>query len=259
MNPKQYTSRYIHTADAFAVGGILTFGPAEPDFQISTIAPVVLPDVGGISESTGEPPSQPDRDLISVGLAHTLVQSDPDVPGGPAGSRTLSEVRSFRMDRVSIDYCRLALRSVCAFQTHQPRFSLRGTEISGMRLGSAELKITLDTELLDRFPTLDDLDAALKKPDTRRELENQFVLDPSPGGLHRSGGFAVGSILKSVDGLPPGASLQPNGYTIDWPGFGQIVLGEVLIGENICRATMVRIVHSFVDVSSGASGGTWYP
>ena len=257
MNPKQYPSRYIHTADAFAVGGVLTFGPAEPDLQISTIAPVVLPDVGGISESTGEPPPQKDRELISVGLAHTLVQSDPDVVSGPAGSRTLAEVRSFRMDRLSIDYCRLALRSVCDFQSDRPRFSLRGTEISGMRLGTAELKITLDTDIFDRYPTLHDLNAAFREKDLRRELEGRFVIDPATGGLHRRGGFAVGSMLLSVDGLPSGASVQ-NG-TIEWPGFGKVVIGEVLIGENLWRATMVRIVHSFVDVDSGSSGGTWYP
>jgi hypothetical protein len=281
MNPEEYPARYIHIAGALAAGGTLT--RIDPDtkinHQIPTIASVQLPDVGGLSETKTGPFFMKgkdtnlesivselrslfmDRELISIGSAHALVQSDPEVEGGPAGSRTLSELNSFRMDGgVSLDHCRLSMRSVQGRTDPYPRFSLAGTELQGLKLGNYELKITLDLDTFNRYPTVNDLDTAFQRnADLRRELSARFATDPKTGGLFRGqSGFVVGSLFKSVEGLPPGATVK-NGYTIDWPGFGQIIVGEVFMQAQIWKVSMVRIVHSAVLLNSGSSGGCWYP
>lgn len=278
MYPKDYPTRYIHIAGAFAAGGTLT--RIHPDvsinLQLQTIAAVDLPAVGGVCEANNNGVSvkgrdagisnlsqeMADKELFYVESAHTLVQSDPLSSEGPAGSRTLSEVRGLRIGggEVSIDYCRLAMRSVHDRQSRYPRMTFERTEIVGLKLGSYQLGLTLDLDPFNRYPTLADLETAFQTdPALGRELSNRFVVDPKTGGFYRNeSGYVVGSILKSVTGLPPDASLE-NGYTIDWKGFGKIIVGEVFMGAYVRRATLVRIVHSDGDVGSGCTGGSWYP
>lgn len=278
MYAKDYPTRYLHIAGAFAAGGTLTriHPNIEINLQLQTIAPVDLPMVGGVCEARATGVSVKGRDtgvttlspetaaseLFAVASAHTLVQSDPLSSDGPAGSRTLSEVNGLRIGggEVSMDSGRLAMRSVHERNSPRPRITFEGTEIVGLKLGGHSVQVTLDVETFNRYPTLAELEMAFQtNPDLRKELSHRFVIDPETGGFYRNqSGYVVGSLLKSVAGLPPGASLQ-NGYTIDWPSFGKIIVGEVFMGAYVRRATLLRIVHSDGDVGSGCTGGSWYP
>lgn len=174
----------------------------------------------------------------------------------------MSEITGVRIagGEISIDSCRLAMRSVHDRDTRHPRITLEGTEIVGVRLGSYLLDLTLDLDTFNRYPTLLELEAAFQADQNlRRELSNRFVTDPQTGGFYRNeSGYVVGSMLKSVGGLPPGAIVE-NGYTIYWPEFGRIIVGEIFMGAYVRRATLLRIVHSDGDIGSGCSGGSWYP
>ncbi len=278
MSPSDYPTRYIHIAGGFAAGGTLTriHPNTQINLQLPSVTPVDLPMVGGKSEASASgvvvkgrdagvaslTPEQMERELFSVGSAHSLVQSDTMVDGGPAGSRTLVEVSKvvIASGELSIDSCRLAMRSVHDRQSKHPRISLEGTEIVGLRLGDHAVQLTLDLDPFNRYPTLADLEQAFQSdPDLRRELTPRFVIDPKTGTFYRNeSGYVVGSMLKSVSGLPPDAALE-NGYTINWRSFGKIIIGEVFMGAYVRRATLVRIVHSDGDVGSGCSGGSWYP
>ena len=280
MNPKNITRRYLYSVRAFAAGGTLT--QVDPDVAINlpipTIAPTELPLAGGISEATAGqyflrgrdanldavPAARRtallDRTLFSVGSAHCLSQSDPETAAGPAGSQILSEVAGFAMDGgLSIEHLRLALRSTQETQNPYPSFSLIGTELSGLRLGDSNVTVTLDLDTLNRYAALNELDAALRENrDLRERLSSRFVIDPGTGGLYRNAaGEAAGSILESVSGLPPGATLD--GYTINWPNFGKIVLGEVFMSPTVWRATLVQVIHSYVAAGGGSAGGCYYP
>jgi hypothetical protein len=50
MEPRDYTSRYLHISGAFALGGTFTHVAPGVDVQIPTVAPVHLPMAGGVSE-----------------------------------------------------------------------------------------------------------------------------------------------------------------------------------------------------------------
>lgn len=278
MYPNNYPRRYIHIAGGFAAGGTLT--RISPNIQIhlplQTVAPVDLPMVGGTSEATnkgvlvkgrdagvaGLSAEASERELFAVGSAHSLVQSDPYTQGGPVGSRTLTEVQSVRIDEglISIDSLRLAMRSQHLPGNRHPQITFEGTAIAGLKLGGQEVTLTLDLDTFNRYSTLDALEAGFQNDaNLRKELSNRFVLDPQTGGFYRNqSGYVVGSMLQSISGLPSGATLE-NGYTINWQGFGRIILGEVFMGAYVRRATLVRIVHSDGDLGSGCSGGSWYP
>lgn len=277
MDPKDYPRRYIHIAGGFAAGGTLTrIGPdVQTNLPVQTVAPVDLPMVGGISENTntgvsvkgrdsgvaGLSTDLMDRELVSIEWAHSLVQSDPYVEGGPAGSRTLTEARSVRLDAgtITIESMRLEMRSVHLPDARLPQISFGATSITGLRLGGRPVTLTLDLDTFNRYPTLAALEAAFRSDaGLNRELAPRFLVDPQTGGFYRNeSGYAVGSILKGVTGLPHGATLD--GYTINWQGFGRIILGEVFMGAYVRRATLIRVVHSDFDGGSGCTGGSWYP
>ena len=277
MDPKDYPRRYIHIVGAFVTGGTLTrVGPTiQTHLQLPTVASTELPSVGGFSESAvkglalkgkdsgvaGLTPDLMDRELVGIGYAHSRVQSDVYVEGGPAGSYTLTEARDIRADAgfLQIDALRLEMRCFHPPNQRQPQLTFLSNYITGLRIGGHELTVTLDLDPFNRYPTFEEFETAFKNDaGLRRELAPRFVIDPATGGLYRnSSGYVVGSLLKSVSGLPSNARL--NGWTIEWEGFGRLVLGEVFMAPQLRRATLVRIVHSDGDAGSGCTGGSWYP
>jgi len=282
MDLQDYASRYLYISGAFAVGG--TFTRIAPDvnihMQVPTIAPVHLPMVGGISEAkqkkrivvdfssakfervSGKRKRQLQKqEALSIGSAHSLAQSGPEIPGKPFVSRSLSEVESVRVTGgFFLKYGLLNLKS-----THDPRknrhpqITFGKTEIRGLKLGESKLKITLDVSPFNKYPTLQGFETAFQNDARlRQNLSSRFLLDPKTGGLHRNeSGYVIGSLVKTVEGLPDDASFD--GFTITWPKFGQIILGEVLMGPYVRRVSLVRFKHSDGDIGSGCSGGSTWP
>jgi hypothetical protein len=282
MDSREYPSRYLHIAGAFGVGGIFTnlHPKSNVSVQIPTVAPVHLPMVGGTSEArAGETTVDcrhikaeglgredleklRERELLSVGSAYSLAQAEPEAAGQPFRSRSVSEVKSVKISPgFHLDYCLLNLYSShdVAKTTH-PEITFGRTEITGLKLGGSELKIELDVDPFNKYPTLDAFETAFQNNAAlRTQLSPRFLLDAATGGLHRSrSGYVVGTIVKSVAGLPPGATLE-GANTISWPGFGKIILGEILMGPYIRRVTLVRLKHSDTEVGSGCSGGGSLP
>jgi hypothetical protein len=282
MDLQDYPSRYLYISGAFAVGG--TFTRIAPDvdihMQVPTIAPVHLPMVGGTSEARHKKKFILDfstakfgrigrkrkrqlqkQEALSVGAARSLAQTEPEVAGRPFVSRSLSEVESVRIaDGFFLKYGLLNLTS-----THDPRKSRHPqirfgkTEIRGLRLGKSKVKITLDVGPFNKYPTLEAFETAFQKDSRlRQKLSSRFVMDPKTGGLHKNeSGYVIGTLVQKVEGLPDDASFD--GFTITWPKFGKIILGEVLMGPYVRRVTLVRFKHSDGDIGSGCSGGSTWP
>jgi len=282
MDLQKYPTRYLHISGAFAVS--CTYTKIAPDvdlhLQIPTIAPVHLPMVGGKSEAQfkkkvsydcryadfGKTDSKRVRQLrkkevLSVGGAYSLAQTEPEVPGKPFQSRSVSEVKSVKIaDGLSLKYGLLNLQSSHdPSKSRHPSITFGKTEITGLKLGKSVLKVTLDLDTFNKYPTLEEFETAFHGDARLREkLSHRFVLDPATGRLHKNAsGYVVGSIVQKVEGLPADASMD--GLVITWPKFGKIILGEILIGPYVRRVTLVRFEHSDGEVGSGCSGGSTFP
>lgn len=270
----------MHIAGAFAAGGWFTgLGPkGDIDVPIVTVSPVHLPMVGGISESK-TPGTSVDcskvkfpamgpaarkewqaKKLFSYDAAYCLAETAPAKEGKPQQSRTVSDLKALRVDSLAVKRAVLNMASSHDQQAPHPNVTFGQTEITGFKLDGKELKITLDTDSFNKFPTLNALEAAFKAGKLPRTLSRTMALDEK-GGLHRNGsGYVVGSLVKKIEGtLPEGATIDPNGYTIHWPKFGKIILGEVTMGLYIRRVTLLRLKHSDLEFASGCSGGSYYP
>jgi hypothetical protein len=264
------------------VGG--TFTRIAPDVKIHmqapTIAAVHLPMVGGISEARHKKKIVVDfstakfvrikgkrmrqlqkEEALSVGAARSLAQTEPEIAGKPFVSRSMSEVESVRIaGGFFLKYGLLNLKSTHdPSESPHPQITFGKTEIRGLRLGKAKVKVTLDVGVFNKYPTLAAFEKAFQNDSKlRRKLSSRFVVDPKTGGLHKNrSGYVIGSLVQKVEGLPDDASFD--GFTITWPKFGQIILGEVLMGPYVRRVTLVRFKHSDGDIGSGCSGGSTYP
>jgi hypothetical protein len=129
-----------------------------------------------------------------------------------------------------------------------------------LRLGKLDVTVELDLETFNKYPTLELLEPALlqrNKSVTARVATS--VLRNTEGGLFRNAsGYVVGSIVKNITGVPK-EWIEEDGYTINWPGFGKIILGEIIVGAYLRRVTLVRLQHSCVEISGGCDGGSSWP
>jgi len=201
------------------------------------------------------------KEILSVGAAYSLAQTEPEVPGKPFQSRSVSEVKAVRVaDGLYLKYGLLNLQSTHdPARSRHPSITFGKTEITGLKLGRTELKVTLDLETFNKYPTLEEFETAFHGDARLREkLAHRFVMDPATGRLHKNAsGYVVGTIVQKVEGLPADASTD--GLIITWPQFGKIILGEILIGPYVRRVTLVRFEHSDGEVGSGCSGGSTFP
>ena len=127
-------------------------------------------------------------------------------------------------------------------------------------LGKLKVTVELDLEAFNSFPTLDTLEPALLRGDKRisRQVLKSFLRN-SDGSLHRNqSGYTFGSIVKSIKGVPPDW-IEENGYTIVWPGFGKVILGEILVGVFVRRVILVRLKHCDIEIGGGCDGGSTWP
>jgi hypothetical protein len=263
------------------VGGRLTkIGDVPIDLPIETVAPAHLPMVGGRSESIGKlvidgrhiPSGKistnileelKKRELLSVGSARSLAESDLAGPDGPFVSRTVSEVTRVEVaEGFSLEQCQLQMTSSQAWGAPFPSITLGRAAIVGLKLGGFPLQVQLDTDSFNLHPTQADFLAHCNKDGALREPPfSTFLKDDATGRLHQNqSAYLVGSMVKKIEGrLPEGASIEDNGYIINWPGFGKVILGEILIGPYVRRVTLVRLKHSDTEIGSGCSGGSTWP
>ena len=279
MEPRDYPSRYLHISGAFALGGSFTHVAPGVDVQIPTVAPVHLPMAGGISEAKVKKVSLDcrkvkfgpmdrkalnklkKRQLFSIGSAYTLCKSEPEAPGKPFRNNCVSEMSSLRLgDSMFLKHSLLNMQSSHdPAKTRFPQITFGPTEIKGLKLGKSELKVTLDLETFNQYPTLEELENAFKNDSRlRARLTPRFLVDPATGGFHRNAsGYVIGSIVQKIEGLPSDAVY--NGYTVSWPSFGNLILGEMTMTPYMRRVALIRFTYSNGSGGGGCSGGSTYP
>jgi hypothetical protein len=274
-------SRYLFIGGGTGAGGWFTkLGPnKDVSIPVPSVAPVHLPLVGGLSEAKSGAvnieyerlhfPGIPKKllgeilgqRLFSVKSAKSSVRSSADRPNKRFQVTTYSEVTSMKFKNgFALDFGKLNMESLHTGDNPFPAVHLGPSELSGLRLGKKPLKVTLDVDSLNRYPTLDELEKAFAAKKLPRTLARTLAVDES-GRLYKSKtNYVVGSIVKSIEGdLPPGAYVEKNGYTINWPDFGKIVLGEILITPYMRRAALVRLKLCDFEAISGCSGGSSWP
>jgi len=272
--------RYLHIGGAYAVGGAFTRVGSEKVFvPIPTVASVELPLTGGLSTEKsrrfslnaskvkfgpmpkGASAKLRRTPLLSVASASATCKSKHVALNEPKGSSISVDVKGVKVEGgFSLKSAVLNLQSDHAPNDPFPSIIFGTTGIAGMMLGKLKVTVELDLEAFNSFPTLDTLEPALLRGDKRisRQVLKSFLRN-SDGSLHRNqSGYTFGSIVKSIKGVPPDW-IEENGYTIVWPGFGKVILGEILVGVFVRRVILVRLKHCDIEIGGGCDGGSTWP
>jgi hypothetical protein len=266
--------RYLHIGGAYAVGGAFTRVGSEKVFvPIPTVASVELPLTGGLSrdKSTkflldgskvkGLSAKLRRTELLSVASASAICQSKHVALNEPKGSSVNVEVKGVKVEGgFSLKSAVLNLQSDHAPRNPYPSITFGNTAIMGMMLGKTKVTIELDLAAFNSFPTLNTLEPALLRGDKKisPQVVNSFLRN-SDGSLHRNqSGYTFGSIVKKITSSSP-IEIEPNGYTILWPGFGKVIIGEILIGAFVRRVILVRLKHCDIEIGGGCGGGSTWP
>jgi hypothetical protein len=272
--------RYLQIGGAYAVGGAFTRVGTEKVFvPIPSVASVELPLTGGLSTdkstrfslNASKVKFRPGvkglaklrrTPLLSVASATATCRSKHVALTDPKGSSTSVDVRGVQVEnRFRLKSASLDIQSDHAPNDPYPSIAFGPkTSIVGMTLDKMKVTVELDLNAFNTFPTLQSLEPALMNSDKR--ISPQVIrsfLRNSDGTLHRNqSGYTLGSIVKRITGVPP-EWIEENGYTIVWPGFGKVILGEILVGHFVRRVILVRLKHCDIEIGGGCGGGSTWP
>ena len=272
--------RYLQVAGAFAVGGAFTrVGSQEVFVPIPSVASVELPLTGGLSiAKSGKfslngskvkfPPLPKNilaqlrgTELLSLSSASASIASKHVALNQPKGSLINVEVKSVKVEGgFRLKNAVLNLETEHAPGAAFPSIRFGDTGIFGMKLGKLDVTVEIDHQAFNTFPTLETFESAWTNGDSRisRQVANSFLRN-SDGTLHRNhAGYTMGSIVKKIT-CDPSLQIEDNGYTIVWPPFGKVIIGEILMGAFVRRVVLVRLKHCDIEIGGGCGGGSTWP
>jgi hypothetical protein len=231
---------------------------------IPTLGASVLPVTGGLSHSNvsnycyrADKPRK--RHLLSVRNIETRAA------GNDYGDRFETEVHSVVSDieiveKLHIEHVEMHLIATRDLTDGHPAIRTKGNKIEGLRLGNVEARITLDESALSQCGTKKQLAEYYRNLSKAEQGENAWRFNTaanSPEIQEHSGHFKC-TLVKSIELIGPDDEKKnikiEGGYKIYWPGFGRIVLGEVLVGERSRRITLVRLAMGSDAGGSGTIG-----
>jgi hypothetical protein len=266
--------RYLQVAGAFAVGGAFTrVGPQKVFVPIPTVASVELPLTGGLSTAKSgkflldgsrvKPPLPRLRntELLSLSSASASIASKHVAPDQPKGCLINVEVKGVKVEGgFRLKNAVLHIETEHAPGAMFPSIRLGDTGIFGMKLGKFDVTVEIDQQAFNAFPTLQTFEHAWNNKDSRisPQVSRSFLQD-SAGTLHRNAaGYTMGSIVKKIT-CDSSLQIEPNGYTIVWPPFGKVIIGEILMGPFVRRVVLVRLKHCDIEIGGGCGGGSTWP
>lgn len=268
FNKKRF---YSFRADANALGGFLN----EPfEKIIPTLAPVSLPAVGGFASARSDAFNL--DEIVSCACAHTRVSGRQHADGSisilvAAVVEDLNILEVVRAERV------VAQVSITIPDRGGPlRFSLAGTGFEGLRLAGRDCIPALNTALLEPrgdksihgpSGTWQDIEppARAQTDDVvnwfRGRGEDAYQWAMARHGWMMTTARKQGTVLCSlVDGFEGEELGESCGHIVEIPGFGRIVLGELVVSSNSVQLVAIRAelgcpVNGQIGVNAVGGGG----
>lgn len=232
--------RFIYNASVFAVGGRFT---RPVDHRIETVAPAVLPDVGGRTAARAGSFSLTAPDgtlLVSWDSAETTVE------GGAEDSAYVTQVSSIVRgvnvgNTLKADEVRLQMLVRYDKGTRKPTFDPTGSGFTGLSVGGRTFDISIDATMARNGSDVD-------------KFHNDHPHFP----------FSNGKVFYAL-GRNPDLIFQgdDNGMIVQ-PDFGRIYFAEWSCGQGVQSLTMLRLKlgspsEGEVEFSSGNPNGQSYP
>jgi hypothetical protein len=246
--------RYLYSG--YSIGAAAQFDRLDPDpknklhhpIYVPTLGGSVLSTVGGIAKAHVSDfcfsVDHPRRaTLLSVRRIDTTAKGiERD---GIFETEVEGEIQAITfVEMLRVDFIQLHMLS--ARQNGKPpQVSTRGNKIEGMRLGAVEAKIILDDEPLCHAGTRQQLADFYRAQDDsyRKQFSWRFHPLPDATPIEPCGEPFTFTLVKEIKLIGPDEEkdkIKVQGNTIFWPGFGKIIVAEVVVKDNDRKLTLVR-------------------
>ncbi|HEV2701667.1 MAG TPA: choice-of-anchor P family protein [Steroidobacteraceae bacterium] len=265
---------YSLRADANALGGYLEAPSAK---VIPTLAPVSLPPVGGLA--TARSAAFTLDEMVSCRSAYTRVLGQECCEDGSASILVTAVIEDLNiLEVVRADRIVTQLSITLSDDSPGLGFSVSGTSFEGLRIGGHACRTTLNVNLQRPQPgqaaggrlTWEEArqvgrvqgegllggfkNASEDAPDWVVSRHRRMTSEPPASG----GGYALASL---VDRLDVAGDCRSHGHIVDIPGFGQILLGELLVTCDSVQLIGIRAhlccpVPGKITVLLAGGGGT---
>jgi hypothetical protein len=271
FNKKRF---YSFRADANALGGFLE----EPlQKNIPALAPVSLPSVGGFATARSEAFNL--DEIVSCGSAYTRVSGREHGADGSISILVAAVVEDLNILEVVKAERVTAQVSISIPNGSGPlRFSLAGSGFEGLRLAGRECRPALNSALHQpdagtgshgALRTWQDIQgAAREQADNlvgwfkgRGEDAGQWAM-ARHGWMMSSARQREGApvLCSLVDGFEGANRDAERGHIVEIPGFGRIILGELLVSPNSVQLVAIRAelgcpVKGQMGVAASGGGG----
>lgn len=171
------------------------------------------------------------------------------------------------VSRVALDY---------PLEGYNPKLTFVGTQFVNVRINGKPITPTLDLDLFptegkDRFPD----EPLLRDENFLRKVieQNGITAKDAPEWLKKrygwvssseeraEKGYVLCSLVNDLQGAEPGDNF---GHVLSVPGFGNVFFGELIVGQNSYRLTMIRVemgclAEGTISVASSFSNGRPIP
>jgi hypothetical protein len=264
---------YSFRADANALGGFLR----EPfEKNIPTLAPVSLPPAGGLTTARSEAFCL--DGIVSCASAYSHVLGREHANGSISILAT-SVVEGLNILEVVTAKRIVAQVSILIPAANEPlRFSLTGSGFEGLRLAGREADLRMRSDLLQPYGAQSSHEPSLtwesiyesaqahaqtvmgffakRGPDASQWAEDRHGWMKDSKAKQGPGGTAFSSMVTLGRAEPNG-----DGHVVEIPGFGRIILGELLVSGSSVQLVAVRAelgcsVSGGVTVATSGGGGT---
>src|SRR5580658_8818710 len=244
---------YSLRADANALGGFLEAPVAR---VLPTLAPVSLPPVGGFAMARSEAFTA--DAFISCSSAYTRVSGQECCEDGSASILVTAVVEDLNiLEVVRADRIVTQLSIRLSDESPALGFSVSGTAFEGLRIAGHECRATLN-EALQRPHDSKVAGGRLTWEQTRQagRVQGESLLNGFKDGSEDAHGWVVSrhqrmtseppasgggyALASLVDRLEVAGGCRSYGHIVEIPGFGQILLGELLVSCDAVQLIGIR-------------------
>jgi hypothetical protein len=233
------------------------------NYVVPSLGASALPTTGGLSRSTVEDfmfevqhPLR--RTLLSVRRVESLARGK-ETEEGVFATEVQSEIESLTVvEKLHIDLIKFHFLATRDVNKDETRITTKGNHIEGMWLRKIRAKIVLDDEPLRFCGSHDQLAQFYREqsPAYRKEHSHRFGADPDAPELTPAAKYQF-SLVKSIELIgeeKDKVGIEVKGHKIIWPGFGKIILGEVLVRGHERLLTMIRLAMGSDAGGTGSTG-----
>jgi hypothetical protein len=264
-------TRFAYSGGAVGAAGRITklYDSTDLNILIPAQAVVGLPVTGGLSEASVEnysfTVSEPKPvQILSIGSLASRAY------GRLEGSTMTTDVsvevsQADVIEKLHVDTISMQITSQCDPGEKYPRVTPNAV-VAGLKLGSTEVRVTLDLSVFQNNTTKEALTSFFEKdPAYWRSAPWRFnARETDPTVPQYNGGTYICSVVSNIELASPSADIEVDGYNIYWKNFGRIVIGEILITDFQRRLTMLRLelgcdIGGGFSIPDGSGNGSFFP